>query len=255
METLMLRAPKLVAQRAGAVYCIVARQGIESMLKAMPERENQVEESCSIILETSQSPILKEEITKKESRLLGKPPGRWTEKDVAKQERRWEALGVLAWALKAPSLSMPPFDEHFNRQQLFREVFIGGAPVLPDFVATLAANGLRSEDEIRLALEQAQFWQWRAHMQVLHPDNVAQDEDQPKKGCHDVEEYEGRLKMGAEDAKVKGALTSIINNDFGVFGTTAYRDLDKGTLGALASISQTRLFTLGWIAGIFDWLE
>jgi hypothetical protein len=60
---------------------------------------------------------------------LGRQLGQWTEKDLNRQERRWETLGTLLWTLSL-SPEMPPYDAHFNREAIFRQ---GGlAPSRPE---------------------------------------------------------------------------------------------------------------------------
>lgn len=258
IEGLVLRTPTRVAQRAGCVLCVAGRQGLETRSNANSAFPLElVQQSCTAFSSIINHPFLSNEATKKEKRLLTKKPGTWSSRDVSRQEMRWESLGILEWALKGTGQPMTPFDEHFDRQRLIGVLCSGGLEALPSQLQSLSQVGLQSPEDVLKALRQAQVWHWRAHMQVLHPANVVSDEDGKPlpQGCHDLEDYNAKIKEGAENALRKGEISSMVDDDFGVLDNHAYRDVDPPTMAALASISQARLLTLNWIAGLFDWLE
>ena len=85
------------------------------------------------------------------------------------------------------------------------------------------------------------------------PENKSQYAKLPKSLRDVMDKIDDAIELGTERALAEGYISGKVNNDFQVFGDTAYRDLNHHEWTDLARISESRLASLGWMTGFNGW--
>lgn len=163
--------------------------------------------------------------------LLQKPLGSWSEKALISVGWRFEALGVMLWALQRLE-SIPAYDEQFDPEIILEPLDICNPTI--DFI--WLAN-LRPDDELRQALDQAELWNWRSRVTELERMGV-----RPPQGVS----FREIIRVTAEGAYLNQHIPQPIQGDFPVYGK-AYIDLSYDEYTLTSAIAYERYFSLNWV--------
>ncbi|KNC87344.1 hypothetical protein SARC_00534 [Sphaeroforma arctica JP610] len=164
--------------------------------------------------------------------------------------------GSLLWALKQPRLDIHLFDAHFDRLVVSQTP--GSPATYSKFLET--ATETRDEQEVLKMFETAQLWHWRAHRAALEaavglpppsPTELESIDGQPEQyvpmAVEDLPDIMEALATHGDTAKT----IPLLQNDFCARGKP-YRDLPPEIHASLSGIAQSRLYSLGWVLGVYD---
>eukprot|EP01134_Creolimax_fragrantissima_P001961 CFRG1961T1 len=254
-----MRSVSAVTHRALSLHCVLSRWGLEKTLRdrAATVDVQKIEQAAYNLLTAASNPTLQKSLTKKEKRLLTKNVGRWTAKDILRQDRKWETLGSLTWVLNRQHLEMPSFDTHFDRTSIFK--IIGQPSSYNRFVDSVTE--MRGEQEVLRMFEGAQLWHWRAHRAAMEAQVRVPTE---KKRTAAKIELEGDyiveptlddlpdiMETLRSHSSAAEGLVRVIDEDFSARGKP-YRSHPPEVHASMAGIAQSRLYSLGWVLGVYD---
>lgn len=170
-------------------------------------------------------------LSKSERRILKQPFGTWSERTLMCIGWRLEALGILLWALKRVD-TIPTYDDPFIAEEMIESLDLLNPTI--DFI-WLAS--LHPAEELRIARDSAEQWNWRSRatelerMGVRPPDGVT---------------FSDVIRFTAERALDNGHLPHLIHGDFPAFGK-AYVDLTDDEYALTSAIAYERYFALNWV--------
>ncbi|MBI5387541.1 MAG: DUF4272 domain-containing protein [Verrucomicrobia bacterium] len=180
-----------------------------------------------------------EYVSPREREFLACPVQELKEQQVMKISWRYEAIGILIWALRfIPEL--PAYDSQVSHEIL--KPFQGSDPA-----RVIQSAQLRDQAEIDRAREIAELWNWRNRTRQLMVNGYPFEPGETLKRAG-VNTYEDVIRMTAQMAAGEGDLPAPIGDDFAVKGK-AYRDLTEDEWAEVRSISTERHFTLNWLCG------
>ncbi|MDQ7027354.1 MAG: DUF4272 domain-containing protein [Anaerolineae bacterium] len=170
-------------------------------------------------------------LSKSEQRILNQPFATWSERTLTCIGWRIEALGILLWALKRVD-TIPAYDDQFILKALLEPLDLLNPTI--DFI-WLAS--LRPAEELQIARDCAEQWNWRSRatelerMGVRPPDGVT---------------FSDVIRFTAERAIENRLLSYLIQGDFPAFAK-AYVDLTDDEYALTSAIAYERYFALNWV--------
>jgi len=190
------------------------------------------------------------QFTVDELEALSVAPGTWTEQQHQTQSERVEAIGILRWALSLEDV-VPDYDEPFPFPDLQPLIGWPTDAITSSHHGQLANfphNGtdllkglaqLRPLPALLVQRGAADCWLWRVNManhQRAHPT--------PPPG-HD---YNMLIGIGAEEARVAGAIGRPVKNDFPVQGRPFF-DVPEMLQDYCGRLASARHLALDWLCG------
>jgi len=152
---------------------------------------------------------------------------------------RIESVQVLMWAL-GQLAELPPYDQPADP-----EILTKLPPIEPPkFIKTAK---LRPDSEIARQRDRAELWHWRSRTRQLQEsgDRLDTSGQMQKIG---INSFDDIVRMTARLAHEDRTLTSIIDEDFVIFGKP-YRDASPEEWAEAGSIAAERHFALNWLCG------
>ncbi|RKO99604.1 hypothetical protein CXG81DRAFT_27652 [Caulochytrium protostelioides] len=288
-----------IAKRIACTQLLLTRWAVEDFLVNRSsdaqdaEGKKRIEDSYNVIQAAVAHPVVAQQFTLLEHRLLKKPLGAWdTEDDLVPVSARWESLGTLLWLLKTLD-RFPSPHRAFPRDLLFRTSGIVPAHVdtltgFTDYFATGAgAQGhVQPTHAVQAAANAVEAWWWRAKAQTVLEMKLAvedakhQDAAQyaafkksiPSGLVRVMQSIEQAIELAATRSLAEGYIQLVVDKDFGVPADTpadngagaaadddappayvAYRAAPAHRLWELEMQSATRLRALGWYRGLTGW--
>ena len=190
------------------------------------------------------------QFTLDELEALSLAPGTWTEQQHLTQSERVEAVGMLRWALSLEDV-VPDYDQAFPFPDL--QPLIGwptdaitsshheplaGFPYNGTDLQTGLAQ-LRPLPALLVQRGAADCWLWRVNMAIHQRANPT-----PPPG-HD---YEMLIGIGAEEARVAGAISRPVMNDFPVQGRP-FAKVPEMIQAECGRVAAARHIALDWLCG------
>jgi hypothetical protein len=232
-------SPQEVAVRALCVGAVTARAELEGSIHGggTEDAMHRCGELKGRINEWARGQGIWRQASQQETRLLDRPLGEWSIKEITSQTNRIEALVALLWALNRAQLGR-------HDQPCEREAVLARVPVLKDAKDFVNFSALRAPSEIESARNAATFWHWRSRAQVLlrNPQHAPHGQDLPR-----------TIRMAAQTAYTKGYCSQPLDGDFPAFGKP-YRELTDSEYSAVSTVSAERHYALNWLCGkAADW--
>jgi hypothetical protein len=173
-------------------------------------------------------------VSPKEQQLHARPLGTWTKRERTNVSWRYEAAGVIAWALFRID-RLPPFDVQCDPIAISSAI-----PLFEPVKLLLRTWKLRDEPTLADAREAAELWLWRARQSRL-----SKHEIQGHGGASQIEE---RIRSAACAGQRHGWFVAK-NEDFPALGGS-FRDLTPDQRNEMESIAVERLYGLNWVCAL-----
>lgn len=203
-----------------------------------PEDVDRARTLCTGVKEWMVTENLWDKATDTEKAMLERPAGEWSRQDVTEGLYTCEQLGVLAWALRELE-ELPEYDQLFHPDD-FRVL-----PVMSPTAQFIKAAGLRDEDELFEAQDEAALWTWRC----ITREQMQQKPPPPLPGGVSY----GQMILETTKHAAKDGFFKPISGDFPVMGKP-FRDLDEEEFLDVAIVTVRRSHALEWLMGMMrEW--
>ncbi len=231
-----------VAYRALCIGALLKRHELEMRVKTLNDYLISEEDRAILISkrETLNRQLLRwleeerlyDRLTDAEKRLLEKPLGSWSARNLMHVSWRSETLGILLWSLRHFNL-IPHYDTPFEQDEVLRPLDIFTSTI--DFVWCAK---LRPLSELKQMRDSTEFWDWRARVMELQ-----------RLGIRPAAQttFTDIIRNNAEQAYQNGVVMALTQGDITVFGKP-YAMLSDDQYDLTRTIAQERYFAMNWIS-------
>mgnify|MGYP000179510667 CR=1 FL=1 len=244
MSQLRIQDARAVAYRALCLGALLQRAELELSLQDVDEwsvfdevRQHFIKKQESKIQKLSQWLIdehIAPHLSETEQYLMGKPAGKWSERNLISVGWRTEALGTMLWVLNRIDY-LPGYDNQFDPDDLLVPLDIFQPTI--DFIWMAR---LRPDYELTQERDRAELWNWRSRARELKRMGV-----RPPEGVT----FNEIIRLTAEDAYQKGHIDVPISGDFPVLNKS-YAHLTADEYAILSAIAYERNSALSWVCEI-----